>query len=90
MTGGEIELFKRVGALTGLSRLMSPGTVRRALEHVGARADQASVEDYRRAVPTLRRRLAIYLTEEEVERRMTLILSYLDEQELGVHASSGG
>jgi hypothetical protein len=63
-------LFEGVCARSGLAAMIGPGTVQRALTSVGvATLDDAGPDDYRRALPQLRQRMAFYLPPEELERR---------------------
>ena len=55
------DLFRRVVAACRLSPLIGPGTVIRALRHVGATKETATNDDYRRALPNLRVRLEAYV-----------------------------
>ncbi len=64
-----VELFNQVVRLCGLSSLLGPGTVRRALREVGATEATASVEHYRKALDQLGARIAIYRGSEEPPNR---------------------
>ncbi len=62
-------LFEEVVACTGLASFIGPGTVERALVAVGATPDGATLDDYRRALPELRGRMAVYLKGDDLQRR---------------------
>jgi hypothetical protein len=68
------ELFEKVVEQTGLAAFIGPGTVQRALvsAHV-ASIDDATGEDYRRALPHLRGRMAVYLKPDVLERQLRRI-----------------
>ena len=72
-----LKLFEEVVGRTGLASFIGPGAVERALSSVGSSSASARVDDYRRALPQLRSRMAIYLKPEEVERRVNEIESLL-------------
>ncbi len=72
------ELFEEVVARTGLASFIGAGVVRRALESVGiSRVEDATRDDYRRAFPILRTRMATYLSGEQLEIRVRDISSLL-------------
>lgn len=63
-------LFDGVCARSGLAAMIGPGTVQRALSSVGvASPELARPDDYRRALPQMRQRMAFYLPPEELEQR---------------------
>jgi hypothetical protein len=64
------KLFEAVVERTGLASFIGPGAVVRALASVGALPDEATVDDYRRAMPQLRGRMSVYLNVSEVERHV--------------------
>jgi hypothetical protein len=65
------KLFEEIAAATGLSVVIGPGAVQRALAAVGVSAvELATVEDYRRALPQLKSRMAFYLPPADLERRL--------------------
>jgi hypothetical protein len=65
------KLFEEVAAATGLALVIGPGAVQRALAGVGVTDPElATVEDYRRALPQLKVRMAFYLTPPELERHL--------------------
>jgi hypothetical protein len=75
---GQPSLFETVVTLTGLATFIGPGVVRRALQSVGVSAvEMATKEDYRRALPGLRARMATYLTDEQLDSRLHEIISLL-------------
>ncbi|WP_394823241.1 hypothetical protein [Pendulispora albinea] len=69
----EQTLFRRVLALCGLSPLLGPGTLRRALKDVGADPETATIDDYYRAIPRLEARLRAFLSESEAAQRARTI-----------------
>ena len=78
------DLYRRVVASTGLSPLLGPGTVRRALSCAGVDDPAtASPAEYRVALPQLRRRLLVYLPPDEAEARTHEIEALLDAAERG-------
>ena len=71
-------LFDRVVESTGLAAFIGPGTVERALVATGvATPHEARPEDYRRALPQIRARMAVYLKPGEVEERVRAIEALL-------------
>ncbi len=64
------QLFDRVVELCGLSALLAPGVVQRALSDVGSARNRALPSDYRLALPKIRARMAVYLSLEEITQRM--------------------
>ena len=67
------ELFEEVVERTGLASFIGPGAVERALDTVGVTPDTASPSDYRRALPHLRGRMAVYLKQGELTRRLRAV-----------------
>ena len=72
-----LELFNQVVRLCGLSSLLGPGTVRRALKEVGATEATATAEQYRKSLSQLEARIAIYRGTEEAAEAIKRIKSYL-------------
>ncbi|WP_394820560.1 hypothetical protein [Pendulispora albinea] len=71
-------LFEEIVQRTGLAPIIGPGTVQRALHAVGITSPElAQTQDYLRALPELRTRMAIYLEPETVERRLRQIEAHL-------------
>jgi hypothetical protein len=71
-------LFDQVVAASGLAAMLGPGIVVRALASAGvSEPERARPEDYRRALPELRARMAIYLPAGELEQRLKAIESLL-------------
>ncbi|HXU68902.1 MAG TPA: hypothetical protein VN947_06210 [Polyangia bacterium] len=66
-------LFEAVVERTGLASFIGPGAVERALESVGAAPDAATVDDYRRALPQLRTRMAVYLKASELQEKLSAL-----------------
>ena len=62
------ELLCELVRLSGLSSLLAPGVLRRALADVGA-SDPPTPADFLRALPKLEGRMRAYLTEDEVRER---------------------
>ena len=73
------DLFSAVVAACGLAVVIGPGTVRRALQDIGA-SSVPTVDDFRRAVPRLEMRLAVYLSPAEAAQRALVIQKLLDDQ----------
>ena len=72
------DLFEGMVARTGLASFIGPGVVRRALNSVGIyRVEDATREDYIRALPALRARMATYLSSEQLDARLRDIGSLL-------------
>jgi hypothetical protein len=77
-TGKVGKLFDEVVARSGLATMIGPGTVQRALAAVGvASPDGAGPDDYRRALPQIKARMAVYLRPDEVARAIQEIESLL-------------
>jgi hypothetical protein len=62
------DLEQELCRLCGLSSLLAPGVLRRALADVGA-GSPPSVDDLLRALPKLEARMAAYLPRNEVRER---------------------
>ncbi|HWL86207.1 MAG TPA: hypothetical protein VNO21_10415 [Polyangiaceae bacterium] len=73
IVNGEQTLFQKVLALCGLSPLLGPGTLRRALKDVGADPETATIDDYCHAIPRLEARLRAFLSESEAAQRARTI-----------------
>jgi len=72
------KLFEDVVGRCGLAAWIGPGTVQRALQSVGVSSpDTATPFHYRRALPQLKARMAIYLQPEDLERNMREIEALL-------------
>ncbi|HEU4410475.1 MAG TPA: hypothetical protein VFS43_34790 [Polyangiaceae bacterium] len=72
-------LFEQVVALCGLSALLGPGMVRRALRDSGvARPEDAAPDDYRDALTMLHARLEAYMTPDEAAARVRRIRALLE------------
>ncbi|MEM9067595.1 MAG: hypothetical protein AAGE52_03790 [Myxococcota bacterium] len=63
-----------------ISSIITDGLVSRALGDVGATVASASPEHYESALPRIRRRLAVYFTDEDLSRVMIRISSALDRR----------
>jgi hypothetical protein len=74
---GSEELFERVVELSGLSRIIGPGTVRRALLDAGLEPSFATAEGYRAITSRLEARLRAYLSGREAEQRVRSIQAFL-------------
>jgi hypothetical protein len=61
----------------GISVLLAPGLIARALADAGARSDDASSEDLLRSLPHLRRRLSAYLSPEEADARVATVRAFV-------------
>lgn len=72
-------LFRQISSASGLSPILAPGTLRRALRDVDADPATATPSDYYRALPALGLRLRVYLPEREAETRIEKIRRILLE-----------
>jgi hypothetical protein len=76
---GETTLFEEVVRRSGLASWVGPGLLRRALQAVGVdQAVTARSEQYRRALPQLEARMAVYLKPEDLAMRVAAIRRLLD------------
>ena len=73
-------LFDRAIALAGLSPLLGPGTMRRALKDVGAAPETATVEHYLRCIPKLEARLRSFYSEGEAQARAKKLYGLRDDK----------
>jgi len=72
--GGESTLFEEVVRRSGLASWVGPGLLRRALQAVGVDDPVvARSEHFRRALPQLEARMAVYLKPEELTQRVASI-----------------
>jgi hypothetical protein len=71
------ELFQGVVEALGLSMIIGPGVVRRALVDAGSDPKTATVKDYREALGRMETRLASYMTPHDVAARMAKIRALL-------------
>jgi hypothetical protein len=69
---GTSDLEQEICRLCGLSSLLAPGLLRRALADVGA-STPPTAEDLLRALPKLEARMAAYLPRNEVRERTARI-----------------
>jgi hypothetical protein len=65
-----IDLEGEIVRLCGLSKILAPGLLRRALADVGAKTP-ATAEDLLRALPMIEARMRTYLPPQEVRDRST-------------------
>jgi hypothetical protein len=72
------DLAGEIVRLCGLSALLAPGLLRRALSDVGA-ADPPSAGDLLRALPMIEMRMRAYLPREEVQARSNSMRRLLNE-----------
>ena len=71
-------LFEDVVQATGLALMIGPGAVQRALAAVGVREpERATVDDYRRALPQLKSRMAFYLPPVELDKQLAALEAVL-------------
>ena len=56
--------------LSGLSSLLAPGVLRRALSDAGVNPELAGPRDFLKALPKLEARMRAYLTPSDVEQRL--------------------
>jgi len=71
------KLFDEIVSRTGLAPIIGPGTVQRALHAAGVSPELAQTQDYLRALPELRVRMAIYLEPTMLEQRVRQIEAHL-------------
>ncbi|MEM1029797.1 MAG: hypothetical protein AAGA56_00835 [Myxococcota bacterium] len=64
----ERDLFAAVVSASGVSPILAPGTVRRALRDVGSTPQKATSSTYLEALPSMRARLRAFMSPEEAER----------------------
>lgn len=70
----ESTLFEEVVRRSGLASWVGPGLLRRALQAVGVDEPMAArPEHYRRALPQLEARMAVYLKQDELVHRVAAI-----------------
>lgn len=81
-------LFDKVVALSGVSAVLAPGLVRRALLDGKVPVEQATAADYRAALPRILARMRAYMPEEEAQRRARRIGGLLAQLDTG--RSEGG
>lgn len=72
-------LLYRVIMESGLSSVIGPSTIARACKRVGVDAKTMSPSDLKRALPTIRDTLGLFLTAEETERRVQAIATLVNE-----------
>lgn len=82
------DLFNKVVELTGLSPHLAPGVVERALRNVPVVPHTATTEDFRAALPDLRRRLQVYYVDRDVEARLRSIQETLDGEQRNARLKS--
>jgi hypothetical protein len=78
MEGRSQELFERVLAYCGLSALIGPGILRRAMSESGVDPDAAAPQDYAPILPGLAYRLRTFVPVEEAERRVRRLALFLE------------
>lgn len=78
-------LFVAVVEASGLSSIFGPGTVRRALRDVGRQPNDATPDDYLRALPALEARLRAFLEPDDVEGALRRILATIGRPARGGH-----
>jgi len=77
----ELELFEGVVQRSGLASWVGPGLLRRALHAVGVEhPEQARSEHFKRALPQLEARMAVYLKPQELAYRLAAIRLYLESR----------
>lgn len=84
------EIFHRVVELCGFSEVLGPGIVRRALLDEGADPDAIQIDDYRRALPRLERRMQAYMSAHEASARSRRVRAYLRRRDDGAHSDDSG
>ncbi|MDQ3034892.1 MAG: hypothetical protein M3Y87_20965 [Myxococcota bacterium] len=81
-------LFDKIVSLSGVSAVLAPGLVRRALLDGKVKVEDATAADYRAALPRLLARLRAYMPEDEAQRRARRITGLLVQVDAG-HAFEG-
>jgi len=76
-------LFEKVVELSGVSAVLAPGLVRRALVDGKVSIEDATTADYRAALPRLLARLRAYMPEEDAQRRARRITGMLASLDAG-------
>ena len=77
MSGGRA-LFEEIVERSGLASFIGPGIIQRALNATGVSSpDRARLDDYRRALPQIRARMAVYLQPDQLEEHIQEIESLL-------------
>lgn len=76
-------LFEKIVALSGVSAVLAPGLVRRALLDGKVKVEDATTSDYRAAMPRLLARLRAYMPEDEAQRRARRIAGMLAQLDAG-------
>jgi hypothetical protein len=80
-TPGEHDLFEGVVQRSGLASWVGPGLLRRALQAVGVEhVAAARSEHFRRALPQMEARMAVYLKPAELAHRLAAIRLFLDSR----------
>lgn len=77
------DLFDKVVALCGVSSVLAPGLVRRALLDGKVQVEHATAADYRAALPRILARMRAYMPEDEAQRRSRRISGLLSQLEAG-------
>ncbi len=72
------ELRVELIRLSGLSPLLAPGVLRRALSDCGVAHESATPRDYMKALPKLEARMRAYLQPDDVEQRLLAIRRLLE------------
>jgi hypothetical protein len=83
-----LHLFEEVVTCSGLASFIGPGTVQRALQSVGVTSPSlAKLEDYRRALPALQERMALYLPASQLKACVRAIETLLKLESAKASAS---
>jgi transcriptional regulator GlxA family with amidase domain len=78
-TTNDATLFEEVVRRSGLASWVGPGLLRRALQAVGVdEVGAARTEHFKRALPQLEARMAVYLKPEELAQRVASIRRLLE------------
>jgi hypothetical protein len=80
MLDGSDETRTEIIRLCGLSSLLGPGMLRRALKDAGVEGRSPTLEDYRNALPRLELRLATYLDPARASEVVRSIREFLNGQ----------
>ncbi|HMU38324.1 MAG TPA: hypothetical protein PKE31_04880 [Pseudomonadota bacterium] len=74
------ELRAELCRISGLSQLLAPGVLRRALVDCGVTPENATARDFLKALPKLEARMRAYLLPDEVERRLLQMRRLIEKQ----------
>lgn len=76
-------IFERIVELCGLSEVLGPGIVRRSLGDIGTEPDSVDLDEWRKVLPELEKRLRAYMAEDEAALRVQRIAALVGRAEAG-------